>query len=67
MGFIFGKKKKIERASNEFARGSPFISTWSNPPDRNTGEWIKEFERSPRLSVVQRIASDLSLDRKSVV
>ena len=60
MGFIFGKKKKIERASNEFARGRPFISTWSNPPDRNTGEWIKEFERSPRLSVVQRIASDLS-------
>jgi len=33
---------------------------WSRPPERNTSEWIQTFGKSPRLAVVNRIASDLS-------
>jgi len=36
------------------------IPRWSRPPERNTAEWIKTFSTSPRLAVVDRIASDLS-------
>lgn len=34
--------------------------TWSTPPDRNTAEYLSYFTKSPRLAVVDRIASDLS-------
>lgn len=33
---------------------------WSNPPERNTAEWIDTFRKNPRLAVVNKIASDLS-------
>jgi len=36
------------------------ISRWSRPPSRNTAEWLATFARSPRLAVVERIASDIA-------
>ncbi len=36
------------------------LPRWTNPPERNTQEWIEAFRTTPRLSVVERIASDLS-------
>ena len=36
------------------------LPRWTNPPERNTQEWIEAFRTNPRLSVVERIASDLS-------
>jgi HK97 family phage portal protein len=36
------------------------VPRWTNPPERNTEEWIRTFRTNPRLAVVERIASDLS-------
>lgn len=33
---------------------------WATPPDRNSEEWMKSFGVNPRMSVVDKIASDLS-------
>ena len=33
---------------------------WTTPPDRNSSEWLQSFGENPRLSVVDKIASDLS-------
>lgn len=41
-------------------RNSPFVSTWSYPPERNVQEWLETYGRSPRLGVVKKIAEDLS-------
>lgn len=35
-----------------------FVSRWARPPSRNTQEWLATFSTSPRLAVVDRIASD---------
>jgi HK97 family phage portal protein len=40
--------------------GGPMVPRWTNPPERNTEEWIRTFRTNPRLAVVERIASDLS-------
>ena len=37
-----------------------FVSRWARPPSRNTEEWLATFSTSPRLEVVDRIASDLA-------
>lgn len=37
-----------------------FVSRWARPPSRNTAEWLDMFSKSPRLEVVDRIASDLA-------
>lgn len=37
-----------------------FVSRWARPPSRNTEEWLAAFSTSPRLEVVDRIASDLA-------
>lgn len=37
-----------------------FVSRWARPPSRNTSEWLEMFSKSPRLAVVDRIASDLA-------
>lgn len=37
-----------------------FVSRWARPPSRNTAEWLVMFSKSPRLAVVDRIASDLA-------
>ena len=40
-------------------RGS-FVSRWARPPSMNTSEWLDMFSKSPRLAVVDRIASDIA-------
>ena len=47
-------------AGNRNGGASPYMSTWSHPPKRNTQEWLDTYGRSPRLSVVTKIAEDLS-------
>lgn len=37
-----------------------FVSRWARPPSMNTAEWLSMFSTSPRLAVVDRIASDLA-------
>ena len=37
-----------------------FVSRWARPPSMNTAEWLAMFAKSPRLAVVDRIASDIS-------
>lgn len=37
-----------------------FVSRWARPPSMNTAEWLGMFSTSPRLAVVDRIASDLA-------
>jgi HK97 family phage portal protein len=34
---------------------------WTHPPERNTAEWIGNFRTSPRLAVVDRIATDMAM------
>lgn len=55
--------RRQSNVSNQFTRrdnSNSMIPRWSRPPERNTAEWIKTFSTSPRLAVVDRIASDLS-------
>lgn len=42
-------------------RSGKFESRWADPPSRNTGDWLSMFGQSPRLAVVDRIASDLAI------
>ena len=37
-----------------------FASRWSNPPDRNSQEFLETYTHSPRLSPVTKISTDLS-------
>lgn len=37
-----------------------FVSRWARPPSLNTAQWLDMFSKSPRLAVVDRIASDLA-------
>jgi len=53
---IRGKQK----ASAQYRRDGSFVSRWSRPPSLNTAEWLDMFSKSPRLAVVERIASDLA-------
>ena len=39
---------------------SVMIPRYTSPPERNTRDWLESFGKNPRLSVVDRIASDLS-------
>ena len=48
------------RASRAYTGNSVMLPRWTNPPERNTQEWIEAFKTNPRLAVVSRIASDLS-------
>lgn len=41
-------------------RNSTKLPHWTVPPERNTAEWMEAFGKNPRLSVVNKIASDLS-------
>ena len=36
------------------------LPRYTNPPERNTEDWIKAYTTNPRMAVVSRIASDLS-------
>ena len=45
----------------DIIRGRQKVSArWARPPSRNTAEWLEMFSKSPRLAVVERIASDLA-------
>ncbi len=49
------------RARDGYIRGKDsFVSRWARPPSRNTREWLETFWTSPRLAVVDRIASDIA-------
>lgn len=53
-----GKRKVRDKYIGD-PRGS-FVSRWARPPSMNTAEWLDMFSKSPRLAVVDRIASDLA-------
>ena len=40
--------------------GSSFVSRWARPPTKNTAEWLDMYSKSPRLAVVEKIATDLA-------
>lgn len=49
------------RQRNEYLdKNGNFVSRWARPPSKNTAEWLAMFSTSPRLAVVDRIASDLA-------
>lgn len=52
-------KRKVWNKYKGSAHDS-FVSRWTKPPSKNTAEWLDMFSKSPRLAVVDRIASDLA-------
>ena len=57
---LFNRRRQLPSDQFSRAEGNAMIPRWTRPPERNTYDWIKMFSKSPRLSVVERIASDLS-------
>lgn len=53
-------KRKPKGVYEKAPNGGGFVSRWARPPSRNTSEWLDMFSKSPRLAVVDRIASDIS-------
>lgn len=60
MTMAFWNRNRVGPGSRPYMDGSPMVPRWTNPPERNTEEWIRTFRTNPRLAVVERIASDLS-------
>lgn len=58
---LWFSRRQVE-PSREYisAKPSVMIPRWTHPPERNTYDWMKAFAKSPRLAVVEKIASDLS-------
>ena len=56
----FWNRNRVAPGSRPYMDGGPMVPRWTNPPERNTEEWIRTFRTNPRLAVVERIASDLS-------
>lgn len=56
----FWNRNRVGPGSRPYMDGGPMVPRWTNPPERNTEEWIRTFRTNPRLAVVERIASDLS-------
>ena len=54
--------RRRNKPSREYISEDPsaMLPRWTRPPERNTYEWMKTFSKSPRLAVVEKIASDLS-------
>lgn len=52
-----GRRKVRDEYTN---RRSNFVSRWARTPSMNTSEWLAMFSKSPRLAVVDRIASDIA-------
>lgn len=49
------------KVRDAYMRGNgSFVSRWARPPSRNTAEWLKMYSKSPRLAVVEKIATDLA-------
>lgn len=57
---LFNRRRQLPSDQFSRAEGNAMIPRWTRPPERNTYDWIKMFSKSPRLAVVERIASDLS-------
>lgn len=57
---IFNLEITRRKAGEQYRNGGGFVPRWANPPSRNTAEWLDMFSKSPRLAVVDRIASDLA-------
>ena len=53
------RRKKL-RDEYSGPASSSFVSRWARPPTMNTAEWLHMFSKSPRLAVVDRIASDIA-------
>ena len=60
MTMAFWNRNRVGPGSRPYMDGGPMVPRWTNPPERNTEEWIRTFRTNPRLAVVERIASDLS-------
>ncbi len=58
--FDFLMRKRNTRNEYMKREQESFVSRWARPPSRNTSEWLEMFAKSPRLAVVDRIASDLA-------
>lgn len=52
-------KRKVRDEYNNTGRNN-YVSRWARPPSLNTAEWLDMFSKSPRLAVVDRIASDIA-------
>ena len=52
--------RKSARNFNGNRSQDSFVSRWARPPSKNTSEWLSMFSKSPRLAIVDRIASDLA-------
>lgn len=59
---IFNLEIRRRKVSDEYigSKRNRFISRWTNPPAINTAGWLNMFSTSPRLAVVDRIASDIA-------
>lgn len=53
------RRKKLRDEYMDSSNRS-FVSRWARPPTMNTAEWLHMFSKSPRLAVVDRIASDIA-------
>ena len=60
MTMAFWNRNRVGPGSRPYMDGGPMVPRLTNPPERNTEEWIRTFRTNPRLAVVERIASDLS-------
>lgn len=60
MTMAFWNRNRVGPGSRPYMDGGHMVPRWTNPPERNTEEWIRTFRTNPRLAVVERIASDLS-------
>lgn len=52
-----GKRRVREQYTD---KQNNYVSRWARPPTRNTAEWLDMYSKSPRLAVVERIASDIA-------
>lgn len=58
---IFNIEIRRHKVRDEYStRQGNFVSRWARPPAMNTSEWLDMFSKSPRLAVVDRIASDIA-------
>ena len=53
---IMGRRK----VRDTYMDRNGFVSRWARPPSMNTAEWLEMYSKSPRLSVVEKIATDLA-------
>lgn len=56
MGILIRRNKP----NRSYGGNNSFVPRWTSPPQRNKQEWLQYFTKSPRLAVVDRIASDLA-------